>query len=647
MSRLAPWRDWSLRTRSLVTVLIPLLVLILATIVVVQAARATASAEDDVRSGIQVLSDIHALHASLAEAASGVRGYLLTRDERFLAPYWRAVEALPARLDRLDQRARDPVLRTALEQIEVLSAQKMGDLQQMISGLDQPGAPGIEILGSNKRLLDQIRDTILEMEQREQVVIDARERSADRARTRNLWLSVFAVILGIGAAVVTATLFSKDLISRIHSLGRNAKLLAEGATPAALPAWNDELGELGDRLHTASRLLSARAEDARRARDDAQAANRAKTDFLSRISHELRTPLNAILGFSRVLRSESDSERQRQHCQHVIDAGEHLLDLVNDVMDISRIEADALAFNLQPVLIDEMLATVAKLTGVQAAQRRITIQRPDVPGAVCVRADPQRLRQILINLLDNAIKFSPDDAIVGLTCAVYGDCVRLAVRDAGGGIDPRDHALLFAPFTRLDNASEIEGTGLGLALCKRLTEAMGGRIGVTSALGQGATFWVELPRDRPVIVAAGSATPLADTDPPPPARDVAKRVLYVEDNASNRILVETLLSRRPGCTLRTASTAAEGLKVMRQWSPGHVLLDWHLPDRSGLDVLTCLRRERPREGLTVIVISADALPETREAAMAAGADAFLLKPIDAAALYRALELSDVRDTARH
>lgn len=638
MSAYMPWRHWSLRTRSFAIALIPLVVLIIATVIVVQAARATAAAEDDVRSGIQVLSDIHALHASLAEAASGVRGYLLTDDKSFLAPYWRAEHALQRRIDRLDQRARDPLLRSSLDEIEILSSQKMADLEKMIASVDQPDASNLETMSSNKKLLDQIRQKIQTMEERERAVIETRERSADKARKANLVLSVVVVILGIGAAMTTATLFSNDLIRRIQILGRNAKLLAQGATPTPLPRWSDELGELGDRLQTASNLLSERAEEAQRAREEAENANRAKTDFLSRISHELRTPLNAILGFSKLMRHELASEQHQRQCQHVIDAGQHLLELVDDVMDISRIETGSLDLNLQPLFLPETLNNTIDLMAIQAANRRVTLTVDRAIEDVFVLADSQRFRQVMINLISNAIKFNVDGGEVRLEVERGPERLRISITDHGCGIHPTDQERLFAPFTRLQSANQTEGTGLGLALSKRLVEAMGGQIGVVSSLGHGSTFWVELPRaTTPATSRAGdSINTSGSSDIAVVTRPLS--VLYVEDNASNRILVETLLSRRAHCELRTAENAADGLKLFSQWRPGCLLLDLHLPDRSGLEVISELRANYTPEDLKIVVVSADALPETHQKAMGAGADAFLLKPIDAAELYRALEV---------
>jgi signal transduction histidine kinase/CheY-like chemotaxis protein len=366
-------------------------------------------------------------------------------------------------------------------------------------------------------------------------------------------------------------------------------------------------------------------------------ANDAKTEFLSRMSHELRTPLNAILGFAQLLELDTvvRSPEERDNVAQILRAGRHLLALINEVLDISRIEAGRLGLSPEAVDVHEVLEEALALIRPLADQRRIALSALAVaPGGAHVLADRQRLAQVLINLLSNAVKYTPEGGEVVVAATLAGPRVRLAVRDTGQGIAAEDLERLFVPFERLEPSAGVEGTGLGLALSHRLVLAMAGRLEVDSAPGRGSTFTVVLPAaEAPAAAAAAADPPHADS----PVAPSGRRIVYVEDNLSNRRLVERLFERHGTAELRGASTGAEGRTLVRELLPDVVLLDLHLPDLGGEELLAELRADPATAGIPVIVITADATPRQVERLRRAGAAAYLSKPIDLRLLLETVE----------
>jgi PAS domain S-box-containing protein len=366
------------------------------------------------------------------------------------------------------------------------------------------------------------------------------------------------------------------------------------------------------------------------ARREAERANRAKSEFLSRMSHDLRTPLNAVIGFAQLLDMDNLSPDQRESVAQILEAGRHLLDLMNEVLDISRIESGNLSLSPEPVSTSEVIDQVVKLMRPLAAARNIDIHAlPSAAVERYVRADRQRLNQILLNLVSNAIKYNRPDGTVTVSCDDASDGrVRISVTDTGVGIRPEKLALLFTPFERLGaDQTGIEGTGLGLALSRGLAEAMGSRIGVTSDVDRGSTFWIELSRATPAL-ADLSARPQVKS-PPPAVNHVSGTILYIEDNTSNVRLVERLLKqRRPAITLLHASDGTIGIKMALAHKPDLIFLDLHLPDTPGDEVLRRLWEDTRTREIPVAVLSADATLSQSRRLIANGAKAYLTKPLD-------------------
>jgi PAS domain S-box-containing protein len=367
------------------------------------------------------------------------------------------------------------------------------------------------------------------------------------------------------------------------------------------------------------------ADELRHARDVAEQASNAKSEYLSRMSHELRTPLAAMLGFSDLLEMREPREDQLSAIQAIQRAGSHLLSLVNDVLDIARIEAGREILSLQPLDVRSILEECIGLVAQTANERDVTLSlRIDDTDHVYVRADRQRLVQVLLNLLSNAIKYGREGGHVIAAAAVRGGHVEIEVIDDGPGLDEAQQARLFQPFERLGaERSHVQGTGLGLALSRQLTVAMGGSLSLRSSSGDGATFTIRLQRssgtDQAAVIAAAGPAVLHDA--------VAKRtVLYVEDNLATIALVESILALRPNVRLLTAMQGGIALDLAREHCPDLIILDLHLPDLNGDEVLARLREDPRTNAIPVVVYSADATERQVRRLLDAGAAAFLTKP---------------------
>ena len=389
---------------------------------------------------------------------------------------------------------------------------------------------------------------------------------------------------------------------------------------------------------TLEEALTSAKKEAERAREDAERANRAKSEFLSRMSHELRTPLNAILGFGQLLAMDGLEPQHQESVEQILKGGKHLLDLINEVLDIARIESGRMTLSLEPVVLADALSEAIGLIQPLAAEQGIELKAEDARSADrYVRADRQRLKQVLLNLLSNAVKYNRSGGRVIVRCLeVQGEGLRVEVSDQGAGIPPEMMDRLFLPFERLGaEGTGVEGTGLGLALSKGLTEAMGGSLGMTSIPGQGSTFFVELPRaEEPGVTdEQGEAGRRLGA----PAPDGSHTLLYIEDNLANLRLIERALDHRPGLILLSAMQGSLGLDLARQHQPDLILLDLHLPDMPGEEVLRHLRGDPRTQRIPVIVISADATPGQIRNLLATGARAYLTKPIDVSRFFEAVD----------
>lgn len=379
-------------------------------------------------------------------------------------------------------------------------------------------------------------------------------------------------------------------------------------------------------------------EELQQATLSATRASLSKSDFLTNMSHELRTPLVSILGHAQVMElGAALTEKQQRSITQIQKAGWHLADLINDVLDLAQVEAGKLSVRMETVALADVLLECQAMMEPLARARGITMRFTCAERDVFVRGDRKRLKQVLINLLSNAIKYNRQNGTVSVTCRDQDDRVHISVADTGEGLADAQLAQLFQLFNRLgQDALNVNGTGIGLVMTKRLTELMGGTVGAESTVGVGSVFWIELERaSAPQLLPVSVAPhPLYSS-----AGMAEKTLLYVEDNAANLIMVQELMSHRRDIHLLSAHDGREGIALARESHPDAILLDIRLPDISGLQVAAILAADPATADIPLIACSANAMPQDVSSAMEAGFFHYLIKPVSVG------ELMDTVDKA--
>ncbi|MFB9245275.1 response regulator [Massilia antarctica] len=480
------------------------------------------------------------------------------------------------------------------------------------------------------------------------------------------WLMTRRLGRIVTAPIVALTETAREVVST-RDYSRRAPRISDDEAGELVDSFNAMLGEIEQRtgaLETSHHAIAREAEERARAQQEimdlneqlevrvhertmqleltnaelevamaaAKNANQAKSAFLSSMSHELRTPLNAILGFAQILTSESlpsTLAQKKEFAGHILKSGRHLLTLINEILDLAKVESGTVTLSMEPVALADMLVECRNMTEPLAQQRKIRMLFPDAPGAV-VQADRTRLKQVLLNLLSNAIKYNRDMGAVVCDCSVVtANRVRLSVQDTGMGLRPDQIASLFQPFNRLgqENGSE-EGTGIGLVVTRRLVELMGGEIGVSSSVGVGTVFWIELGLTEPVPSAVGEAIVLTLEHKAAPVPLAEHSLLYVEDNPANLKLVQEIVRFRPDLHLLTAPDGHLGIELAKAHLPDVILMDLNLPCVSGADALKELRSDPRTAHIPVIALTANAMPRDIERGLASGFFRYLTKPIN-------------------
>ncbi|MFN2587040.1 MAG: hybrid sensor histidine kinase/response regulator [Actinomycetota bacterium] len=630
------WQRSSLRVKGLIVLAIPLLPLSAAFAVLLVHARQDAQADGRVTSIRESRDAAAALLQASADVEIGITGYVATKDPVFLEPFERLAADLDELAAAVDAAGVGPGTQELLED-------EYAVLLRLRERADSEPARALQpLLLRSKENMDRIRAALSSLlEQRGaqlRAALTGRE-ALHAERDVALWIGALGGVVGGAVGVV---LFVREIARRVRLLQQNSRLLDTDA-PLAPIGGRDEIAELGWVLEeTRAELLRKEAlrkhAEAKmmQSRDEADRANKEKSEFLSRMSHELRTPLNSVLGFAQLLTLDELAPEQRDNVDHIIRGGRHLLDLINEVLDIARIESGQMSLSVEPVDVRAVVEETVSLTEPLASDEDIEMRvsfRP-AAGMPPVSADQQRLKQIILNLLSNAIKYNVRGGAVDVVVSAADGHVQVDVSDTGPGLSEEQMSRLFTPFNRLGaEESGVEGTGLGLVLSKGLAEAMGGSLSVGSRVAEGTTVTVAL------LAAAGGAAATADvSEAEPPAGAVRPlRVLYVEDNQANVQLVRGIFRRRPGTKLLTAATGRAGVRMAREARPDVILLDLNLPDIQGDEVLDTLARDRATASIPVVMLSADATGGQIQRLKDKGAAAYVTKPMDVRQLLEVLD----------
>ena len=632
----ALWQRLSLRTKGLAILALVLLPLVASMVMLLFQARNDRTADDLITSARLRRDAAEDLLAIAIDAETGIRGFVATGNPEFLAPYEAALADLEG-LEALVEEARVPPATLDLLEQQYRVFEQLRTQRDSLSPAQRES-----MLLDGKANMDGLRTQLGELIAREsqQLSTELEHREDIHHRTPFvLWFGGLSALLG---GVLGMTLFVRSIAGRVKLLQGNSRRI-DGDAPLRFVPGRDEIGELGRVLEQTRQALVEKDTLRRDAesemvlsRDEADRANQAKSEFLSRMSHELRTPLNAILGFAQLLEMDHLEPDSKESVRHIVSGGRHLLDLINEVLDIARIESGHLSLSLEPVGLSSLLEESMSLMRPLAEQGNIDLRctLPKDLGGGHVTADRQRLKQIVLNLISNGIKYNRAGGSVTLTARDLGDQVSLEVIDTGLGLSSSDLDVLFTPFDRLGaEQTEVEGAGLGLALSKRLAEAMNGEIRVESELGKGSTFVVTLHKaDNPLGRALTEELATAAAAPSGTAT-----LLYIEDNISNLKLVQKILDRRPDVELISAMQGRLGIDLAREHAPDLILLDLNLPDLPGGEVLQILKSDPRTSAIPVVMLSADATSGHKDRFRAAGVIDYLTKPIDVAEFLRVID----------
>jgi signal transduction histidine kinase/ActR/RegA family two-component response regulator len=634
------WLNRSVRVKGTIVVAIPLIALLAVTVasLVLQhnerqerSVALTAAALNTAAQ--QVLSDA-------VNAETGVRGYAATRDPLFLQPYKLTLTRIAGDLAALRAAAIAEGDSRAERVATTTTTTTLAELARLRSAVSAgvPAMARVSAWSTQKATMDRLRSQIAALAKGPAAIAVARRADIIRVEATIDRVSLAGLALGLLAGVFGIALFASGISSRVTVAAANADRLGEGQPLEPVGGAADELGRLADSLVRAEKLLVRRTTEMVTARDKAVTATQAKNAFLSSTSHELRSPLNAVLGFAQLLQLSDLNREDRDAVERILVAGRHLLALINELIDIARIESGDFSLSVEPVAVQPVIEETCQLMATLAADRSITISRPESCPGLATQADRQRLKQILINLVSNGIKYNRAGGTVTITCQAPGPGeITLEVADTGPGIQAADLERVFDPFERLGaEQTAIEGTGSGLPLARAFAQAMPGRltarsvpVTARSVPGEGATFTRILPR-------TGDLTPEPSVDQLIPLQRVAPedltgtrmRILYIEDNPANIEVVSRFMKTRPDMRLRSVTSGQAGLEAVSREIPSLILLDLHLPGMHGDEVLRRLRANPATADIPVAILSAEAAPSVIRRMRASGVIAYLTKPLD-------------------
>lgn len=629
------WRDMPLARKGIVIVLLPLLLLLASLSFLYSKEAELSQLEGQLRIALENQRNIQAIHTQLLEASNGVRDFLLTDDKHFLDIFYQAQIHLPTIMDTLGDKLETKEQKERLRRLQPLVDQNLKNLQFLAnSEADHNSGEMVEQFKMQVRSLDKLRLEIDELNTKEAALVSLDQNNVAIKRDRNFRITLFSALIGLISSVILLRVFLDTIVNRVLALRNSARHLAN-AEPLDL-AFNslDELGELSDELDLASQLLAKKVEETNQAKFDAEEANRSKTLFLSRTSHELRTPLNAILGFAQLLESDLRDQQQQNNAAMIRGAGEHLLKLINNVLDIASIESGERNLDLGQTNINLLVNDAVNYIAPLGRIRDIEITQNIAPNLTAL-ADHQKLFQVVLNLLSNALKYGPVNSIVRIKAYSINEKVQIEVLDEGPGIPEALRKRLFTPFDRLGaEQSNIEGSGLGLALSKQIMTALGGSLEVSETQ---SLFAITLPVFTGKIEQKKQPTQLVAQKTMPDQAANQQTILLVEDNDSNKTLVEAILKRDNPLKLLHSRTLKSAKILLSQSSISMVILDLHLPDGNGESLVQYMHIHDEFTHIPIVILSADATPETIERLKQQGVAAYLTKPLNVAEFSRVVK----------
>src|SRR6202167_5879343 len=559
------WLDRSLRAKGLIVVAVPLIALLGITSANLWLQR-DESSERSVSMNARNLDDAASqVLADAVNAETGIRGYAATRDPIFLAPYTLTLTRIGAERKSLRDDAVTAGLGRQQQAVDATLGQELAELAQLSAAISYGGSGQnlLPALLTGKTTMDRLSGQVAALIAGPTALVTVEHNDLTALQTRIQLLDIAGLVLGLLAGLAGVALFASGIASRVGMNVENARRLGEGLPLEPIAAAGDEMGRLAESHIRAEALLARRTMELTAARDTAMRATQAKNSFLSSTSHELRTPLNSILGFAQLLQMSELSEEDSDGVERILGAGRHLLALINELIDIAPIESGDLGLSVEPVLVRPVIEESCALMAPIAAGRSIRIIRDCEHPALAVFADRQRLSQVLVNLISNAVKYNHRNGSITVSCQEDGTGqVSIVVTDTGPGLSPENVERIFIPFERLGaEQTAVEGTGIGLPLARALTEAMRGELTAASVLGQGSAFTVRLPRVPDLVhVPAPALAPASRAAGPHAPAGASLNILYIEDNPANVEVVSRFLRGRPNTRLLSEASGRAGIE---------------------------------------------------------------------------------------
>lgn len=622
------WQDLPLAAKGIFVIMVPLAVLLASLTSLYSLEKKLSGLENKLKIALQNQRDIETVHTNLLLASTGVKDYLLTGDKQFLDNFYITKKQLPSILVKLSTQLESQGQKYRIDNINNLVELNLEKLDYLSNNESDVASENlIKQFKLQVRSMEELKAQIEDLQRQEAELVAEDQNQIKQERQRNFKINLIAAASGIFGSILAVWVFSGTIVKRVKLLRDSAAHLAKAEALELPSSSRDELGQLSDELDQASQLLAKNTHETTQARKEAEQANREKSMFLSRTSHELRTPLNAILGFAQLLETELENGKHKDHVNMIKGAGEYLLKLIDEVLDIARIESGEVNLILNPTPINDLLEEAIQYIAPLGKIRDIQIKHEIQPNLVAL-AERQKLLQVVLNILSNALKYGPFNSTVLVSAYKKNNSIIIEVLDEGPGIPETLKERLFTAFDRLGaEQSKTEGTGLGLALSKQIMLAMQGSIHVAN---NKSLFWIELQGAEGVPMQTLASKP-AITSSKTVATTNKKQIIYVEDNISNRALVEAVIKRLPNLKLHCTTTVKESKDLLNAINADLMIVDLNLPDESGEALVSYIKAHQTLSHLPVIILSADATEETIERLKKTGVNSYITKPLDISA----------------